>query len=283
MNETLFQLLHIDRFGVRSLIDVLVLAAIIYQILRIFRGTRAFRMLGGILVLVFAYILTEPGRYLALPTVNRVLGAVLLFAPFAIVVLFLNHIRRLLSIFGSNPFSGFVKPPASDRMIEEIVLAAAALSSRKQGALIVIEREQGLRSFAETGIAIDAVVSFDLLTTIFAPHTPLHDGAVIIAEGRIRAASCFLPLATGRRLGRDFGSRHRAAIGITEETDAVALVISEETGSIALVREGRVRRGLEPGELGITLSEWLTHVVGRRRASGHEHEPVSTPTGAPLP
>src|SRR5436309_3816591 len=245
MSHTIFQLLHIDRFGWRSLVDILVLTVIIYQLLRIFRGTRAFRMLYGILVLVIAYILTEPGRMLALPTVNRVLGALLLFTPLAIVVLFQNHIRRMLAIVGSNPLAGFTRTPAAEKIIEEIVLAAATLSSKRHGALIVLEREQGLRTFAETGIEIDAAVSYDLLTTIFMPHTPLHDGAVVIADGRIRAASCFLPLTTGPRLSHEYGSRHRAAIGTTEETDAIAVVVSEESGAISLVREGRITRGLE--------------------------------------
>ena len=287
MIETLNQLLHFDRFGWRSLVDVLLLSTIIYQILRIFRGTRATRMLSGILVLVVAYILTEPGRLLALPTVNRVLGALLLFAPFAIVVLFVNHIRRMLSLVGSNPLAGLARTPAAEKMIEEIVLAAVTLASKRHGALIVIEREQGLRSFAETGIEIDAMVSYDLLTTIFVPHAPMHDGAVIIAEGRIRAASCFLPLTTGRRLGREFGSRHRAAIGITEETDAVALVVSEETGTVALVREGRIRRGLEPHELTAALSDLLLPARRRKQkdAEGAEpsHEAGAAPAAEPLP
>jgi diadenylate cyclase len=265
MTDSLFQFLHLDRFGWRSLIDVLVLSVIIYQVLRIFRGTRAVRMLSGIFVLVAAYILTEPGRLLALPTFNRVLGAFLLFAPLAMVILFQNHIRRVLSLVGSNPLAGFSRGPGAEKMVEEVVLSLVTLASKKHGALIVIEREQGLRTFAETGIEVDAVVSYDLLTTIFMPHTPLHDGAVIIADGRVRAASCFLPLTSGRRPGGEYGSRHRAAIGITEETDAVALVVSEESGMISLMREGRVRSGLEPHELAGAISDLLLPAASRRR------------------
>lgn len=268
MSVSLLQFLHLDRFGWRSLIDILALTVIIYQILRIFRGTRAFRMLSGILVLAMAYILTGPGRTLALPTVNRVLGALLLLAPLAIVVLFQNHIRRMLAIVGSNPLAGLSRSSGGEKMVEEIVLAAATLSQKRHGALIVLEREQGLRTFAETGIELDAVVSYDLLTTIFMPHTPLHDGAVVIADGRIRAASCFLPLTTGARLSREYGSRHRAAIGISEETDAVALVVSEETGAVSLVREGRIRRGLEPQELRTALLQILASSHPRHRAGG---------------
>jgi diadenylate cyclase len=270
MSHSLVQFLHLDRFGWRSFIDILVLAIIIYQLLRIFQGTRAFRMLSGILVLAMAYILTGPGRALALPTVNRVLGALLLLAPLAIVVLFQNHIRRMLAIVGSNPLAGLARSSGGEKMVEEIVLAAATLSQKRHGALIVLEREQGLRSFGETGIELDAVVSYDLLTTIFMPHTPLHDGAVIIADGRIRAASCFLPLTTGARLSREYGSRHRAAIGISEETDAVALVVSEETGAVSLVREGRIRRGLEPQELRAVLLQILAPAHPRRRGASTE-------------
>ena len=220
--------------------------------------------------MLFRSILTEPGRTLALPTVNRVLGALLIFTPLAIVVLFQNHIRRMLSIVGSNPLAQLTRASAAGKMIDEIVLAAATLSSNRHGALIVLEREQGLRTFAETGIVLDALVSYDLLTTIFKPHTPLHDGAVIIAEGRIRAASCFLPLTADPRGARDYGSRHRAAIGITEETDAVAIVVSEETGAISLVRQGRVRGGLEPQELSAALSSILLPSHARRKLEAAE-------------
>lgn len=265
MLETILQFLHFDRFGWRSLVDILILTAIIYQILRIFQGTRAFRMLYGILVVVAAYLLTSPGRTLELPTVNRILGALLLFTPLAIVVLFQNHIRRVLAIFGTNPLAGLSRTSSAERIVNEIVLAAATLASKRHGALIVLEREQGLRTFAETGNLLDANVSYDLLTTIFMPHTPLHDGAVIIADGRIRAAACFLPLSANPREGRQYGSRHRAAIGITEETDAVAIVVSEETGFISLVREGRIRGDLEARELGAALSEILAPSSRRRR------------------
>jgi len=276
--QSFAQFLHLDRFGWRSLFDILVLSVIIYQILRIFRGTRAFRMLSGILVLAIAYILTGPGRALSLPTVNRVLGALLLLAPLAIVVLFQNHIRRMLAIVGSNPLAGLQRSTGNEKMVEEIVLAAATLSQKRHGALIVLEREQGLRTFAETGIELDAVVSYDLLTTIFMPHTPLHDGAVVIADGRVRAASCFLPLTTGARLSREYGSRHRAAIGISEETDAIALVVSEETGAVSLVREGRIRRGLEPQELRAALLQILAPSHPRRRGTA---EPGAAMAAAP--
>lgn len=274
MTEAIIQFLHFDRFGWRSAVDILILTIIVYRILRIFQGTRAVRMLSGILVLVVAYILTTPGRILELPTVNRILGALLLFTPLAIVVLFQNHIRRMLAVFGTNPLAGLTRTPAAEKMVNEIVLAAATLASKRHGALIVLEREQGLRTFAETGNLLDAVVSYDLLTTIFMPNTPLHDGAVLVADGRIKAAGCFLPLSTGPRPGREYGSRHRAAVGITEETDAVAIVVSEQTGFISLVSEGRMRRGLEPRELSAALLDILSPPATRRRFAWPWSRPV---------
>jgi uncharacterized protein (TIGR00159 family) len=179
----------------------------------------------------------------------------------------------MLAFVGSNPFAQLTRAPGEAKLVDEIVLAAATLAQSRHGALIVLEREQGLRTFAETGIVLDAIVSYDLLTTIFMPHTPLHDGAVIIADGRIRAASCFLPLTTDPRGARDYGSRHRAAIGITEETDAIAIVVSEETGTVSLVREGRVRKGLEPQDLNAALAAIL--VPATKRRPGREGGEVS--------
>jgi diadenylate cyclase len=280
MMETILQLLHFDRFGWRSLVDILILAGIVYLILRVFRGTRAVRMLYGILVLSFAYFLTAPGRILELPAVHRVLGALLLLLPLAIVVLFQNHIRRVLAIFGTNPLAGLARGSFSERTVREIVLAVGTLAARKHGGLIVFEREQGLRSFAETGIVLEAAISYDLLTTIFMPHSPMHDGAVIIADGRIRAAACFLPLSTSPRLGREHGSRHRAAAGITEETDALAIVVSEETGRVSLVQGGRLRSGVEMDEIAEVLGEALALTGGRLRfARGRPPRPAGLAGG----
>jgi diadenylate cyclase len=201
-------------------------------------------MLVGVIFLVLAYWASGLAQGLQLRTVHRVLGSFLFYIPFAIIVIFQDTIRRALAGLGRNPFRLF-SSPLTDPMIQDVALAVVTLSSRRHGALIVIEREQGLREQAETGIALDAVLTYDLLINIFAPNTPLHDGAVIVSDGRVRAAACFLPLGGGGDLTRELGTRHRAAIGITEETDALAIVVSEETGTISICDDREIHRGLD--------------------------------------
>jgi diadenylate cyclase len=161
------------------------------------------------------------------------------------VVIFQNTIRRGLASFGSIFPMRKIYTSQPARVVESVVLAARSLAQRKIGALIVIGRDQGLRQFIETGIQLDAAVSYDLLVNIFIPKTPLHDGAVIIQEGRIVAASCFLPITSHPMLSKEFGTRHRAAIGVTEETDAVTVVVSEERGEVSAAFEGRIYRDLD--------------------------------------
>ena len=168
------------------------------------------------------------------------LNGFLIVLPFAIIVLFQHEIRRALADFGRNPLVRFGRQERIESSLQEIVLAATTLSSRRIGALIVIERLQGLRNYVENGIRLDAVVSYDLLLTIFNPDTPLHDGAVIVQDDRIAAAACFLPLTSNPELSKGYGTRHRAALGITEETDAVAVVVSEETGRISVAVDGEL-------------------------------------------
>ena len=225
------------------LLDIFLLAFIIYRLFLLIRGTRAVQMfLGVIFLLVFYWV----AGLFGMETVHRVLGNILFYIPFAIIVIFQNTIRRALASFGTNPL---LRPTQPVHLIDELILAARSLAQRKIGALIVIEREQGLRNFIETGILIDAIVSYDLLLNIFIPRTPLHDGAVIIQEGRIRAASTFLPLTTHPALSKDFGTRHRAAVGVTEETDAIAVVVSEERGEVSLAFQGRMFRDLDDESL----------------------------------
>jgi len=242
--RTFLDLTHLDQFGWVDLLDVLLLAVVIYYLVLLIRGTRAVQMLVGVIVLVLAYWasgLPEGGN---LRTVHRVLGSFLFYVPFALIVIFQDTIRRALAGLAKNPFR-LLAPPLTESMIQEIALATTTLSARRHGALIVVEREQGLRDQAETGIRVDAVLSYDLLINIFAPHTPLHDGAVIVSDGRIKAAACFLPLGGGRELTRELGTRHRAAMGIAEETDALAIVVSEETGTISICDGARFIRGLD--------------------------------------
>ena len=223
-------------------VDILLLAVLIYSLARLIRGTRAVQMLTGVVLILVAERATS---LLHLRGMHRVLTWIVAVVPFAVVVIFQNTIRRLLSALGRNPFFRLLYTPFAERFVDEVVLAASALASKRIGALIVFEREQGLMNFVETGILIDGVLSYDLLINIFQPRTPLHDGAVIVREGRVVAAGCFLPLTGDPQLSTEFGSRHRAAIGITQETDAVALVISEERGAMSLALDGQILRDLD--------------------------------------
>ncbi len=244
MLERLATAIHYREINGQSLLDVLVLAVIIYQLLLLIRGTRVVQMMAGVVAVVVAHFLTRPGL-LHLPAVHAVLGTLLLYIPFAVIVLFQNPIRQALTRVGRNPFSGLLPRSRQENIAEEVALAAVSLASKRLGALIVIERELGLRVFYETGIALDAVVSYDLLLNIFTYGSPLHDGAAILSENRIKAASCYLPLTMDPTLSRAFGTRHRAAIGITQESDALAVVVSEERGIVSLAEGGRIVEDLD--------------------------------------
>ena len=232
--------------------DILIVAFIIYQVLILIRGTRAVQMALGLSVLVgFFYF----SRWSRLETVSWLLTNILPYFVFAIIVVFQAEIRRALAHFGKTTFfSGFSSIHRND-FYDEIALVATTLASRKTGALIVIQRDIGLKSYVESGIAMDAVMSYDLLVTVFNPDVPLHDGAVIIQNNRIAAAACFLPLTVKPRLSRELGTRHRAAIGVTEETDALAVIVSEETGVISFAHDGEIERFLDAETLKIRLRE----------------------------
>jgi diadenylate cyclase len=221
-------------------------------------------MLLGILFVGAVYWVAQVAE---LPTLRRILESLLIFLPFAIIVLFQHEIRRALASFGRNPLWGFSRLQQVESTFNEIVLAVTTLSSRRVGALIVIERLDGLRTYAENGIELDAVVSYDLLISIFTPDTPLHDGAVIIQGDRVAAAASFLPLTLNPELSKDFGTRHRAALGISEETDAVAVVVSEETGVISLAFDGELVRGLDPKTLRNDLYKYLISEVRPERTA----------------
>jgi len=244
MIERIAAALQFDNLDLHSLVDIVLLALITYQLLRLIRGTRSVNVMIALGVLVVLHLLTGPG-VMGLNAMHTVLSVVLTYVPLAAIVLFQNQIRRFLSNLGRNPLSAFFPRRADDDLIEEVSLAAAALASKRLGALIVIERDQGLRSFWETGIFLDAALSYDLLMNIFTLRSPLHDGAAIIAEGRIKAASCYLPLTINPSLSRTYGTRHRAAFGISEESDALCVVISEERGVISLVDRGEVLENLD--------------------------------------
>ncbi|HEY3177196.1 MAG TPA: diadenylate cyclase CdaA [Candidatus Polarisedimenticolia bacterium] len=234
--------------------DILILAYLIYQLVLLIKGTRAVQMMTGVVFIISAYFVAG---MLQLTTVQRFLGYLLYWIPFAVIVIFQNTIRRAFSRFGRNPFSRLLSRPQGEALINELVLASTSLSSRKIGGLIIVEREQGLRNYIETGIALDALLSYDLILSIFSPGSPLHDGAIVVQEGRIRAASCFLPLTAHPVLSKEFGTRHRAAIGISEETDAVAVVISEERGTVSVTFEGRIIEDVDAIHLRDLLKEFL--------------------------
>jgi diadenylate cyclase len=237
--------------------DILIVSILIYEALKLIRGTRAMQMaIGSVLVLFLFYT----SRLFPLQTVNWLIRSVLSYIVFAAIVLFQSDIRRALSHLGRAPFFRyFARSERTAETIEEILTATSLLAKDSVGAIVVIEREIGLRNYVESGIRIDAAVSYDLLTTIFQPDTPLHDGAVIVQDERIAAAACFLPLSVNPKLDRDLGTRHRAAIGLTEECDAVAVIVSEERGEISLSTRGRLERRLTTEELRARLQSLIMH------------------------
>lgn len=242
-----------------DLLDIAIVSVMVYELLLLIRGTRAVQMAlsGGFLIGLFFL-----SQWLQLETVNWVIRNLAGYVVFAIIVLFQADIRRALAHFGRAPFFRyFERGQSADETIEELVSTAANLSAHRTGALIVVERQIGLRNYIEGGIPLDALVTYDLLGSIFHPGSPLHDGAAIIQGDRVAAAACFLPLTVNPKLGREFGTRHRAALGLTEENDAIAIVVSEETGSISLVRDGKIDRGLSPE----ALRTELRTLLGRRR------------------
>jgi diadenylate cyclase len=238
----LYQWLDLTRLTWNDALDILIVAIIIYQALVLLRGTRGAQMALGILVIMVFYYLS---RRWHLETVQWILTNLLPFFFLAIIIIFQAEIRRALASIGKNPFWRSLTPVRISDVYDEIVLTVTDLSSQRIGGLIVLEREIGLKNYIESGIALNAQLSYDLLMTIFNPHTPLHDGAVIVQQNKIAAAACFLPLTLDPRLSKELGTRHRAAIGVTEETDAVAVVVSEETGVISIAVGGQIERDLD--------------------------------------
>lgn len=245
-----------------DVLDILIVAFVIYELLQFIRGTHAVQMALGGLVLVTLY---WTSRWADLETLNWLLRTFMPYVVFGIIVVFQSEIRKVLAHLGKKLPWAF-SPEKKEETIDEVVLAATTLASQKTGALIVIEREMGLRSFIETGISLDAVLTYDLLISIFNPGTPLHDGAVVIQGDRVAAAACFLPLTVNPELSRTLGSRHRAAIGVTEDTDALAVVVSEETSQVSLVAGGEIRRALDARALKQALLEALEVGAGEARA-----------------
>lgn len=241
-----------------DVLDIALVSILVYELLLLIRGTRAVQMaLSGGFILGLFFL----SQWLELETVNWVIRNLAGYVVFAIIVLFQSDIRRALAHFGRAPFFRyFERAQSTDETIEELVITAANLAARRTGAIIVIERQIGLRNYIEGGIPLDALVTYDLMASIFHPGSPLHDGAAIIQGDRVAAAACFLPLSVNPRVSRELGTRHRAALGLTEENDAVVIVVSEETGSISLVRDGSLKRGVSPE----ALRTELRSLVGSR-------------------
>ena len=252
----------IDRlslFGWKDLIEVAIIAYLFYRLLLLLRRTRAMRMVWGLLVLGLIGLFANLAGF---RTLGWLLSTVNAYIVIAIIVLFQNDIRRMLTTLGGTAyFRSMLGRARGIDPIDEIVTAATGLAANRHGAIIVFEREMSLRQYADAGIELDATASYDLLVSIFNPSTPLHDGAVVMQQGRVAAAACFLPLTMNPRLSRELGSRHRAAIGLTEETDAVAVVVSEETGKISIVVDGQLTRGLDGNELADRLRDLLGFVA----------------------
>jgi diadenylate cyclase len=245
-------------------LDIFLVALLIYQVLTMIRGTRAAPMLAGLALLALTVYLARIGE---LTTLNWVVSRLLPYVVFALIVVFQSEIRHVLANLGRR--LSLARSSSSDGdSYDDIVLAANLFSQNQTGALIVIEREIGLRTHIESGVPLDARLSYDLLATIFRPSAPLHDGAVIIQKDRIAAAACFLPLSMNPMLSTQLGTRHRAGIGITEETDAIAVIVSEETGAISMAIGGKIERDLTVEQLRERLSTEL-----RRYMS-----PVTLPT-----
>jgi diadenylate cyclase len=247
-----------------TVLDILLVALIIYEVLVMIRGTRAAPMLAGLAAVAAAFYLARIGE---LATLNWLVSHLLPYIVFALIVVFQSEIRHVLSDVGRRV--SFLRGSAVEGdSYDDIVLAANLFSQHQTGALIVIEREIGLRTYIESGVAMDARLSYDLLATIFRPSAPLHDGAVIIQKDRLAAAACFLPLSMNPVLSTQMGTRHRAGIGITEETDAIAVIVSEETGAISMAVGGKIERDLTVEQ----LREHLSNELRRYMA------PVALPT-----
>jgi diadenylate cyclase len=272
----LTELLQRPRVTFWDVVDIMIVSIVVYELLKLIRGTHAVQMGMGIVFLVGLFYFS---RGFQLETLNWLIRNVVGYVVFAAIVLMQADIRRALVHIGRAPFFRVFRrldrSVSDDDTVEELVVAATTLAARRTGALIVIERSIGLRNYIESGIPLDARLTYDLLVSIFQATSPLHDGAVIVQNDRIAAAACFLPLTINPRLSRELGSRHRAAIGITEENDAVAIVVSEETGVISLVMNGDIERAIQPDELRLRLAALIRQRRGAERVREAEYPSLS--------
>jgi diadenylate cyclase len=248
---------YVPRLTPGAVVDILLVAYLIYQLILVVRGTRAAHILLGLALLVALYYVSRLAEF---DTLHSILSHLVPYSVLAIIILFQAEIRRTLGRLGRRPFFRTIQI-AREEPYDDVLLAVTHLSQSRVGALIVIEREIGLRTFVESGVPLDARLSYDLLMTIFHPGGALHDGAVIIQQDRIAAAACFLPLTTNPALASQLGTRHRAAIGVTEESDCIAFVVSEQDGRISMASAGAIELGLDPKRLG----SYLKTMAARQR------------------
>ena len=253
----------IRQFRWQDLVDIILMSIIFYRLLLIIKGTRAAQMLIGLGVLLFASLLS---RYLELYTIDWLIQSFWAQIVIAIIILFQPEIRRALAQMGETQFLHTLTSAEELKSLEEIVRATIALSNRKIGALIAIERDTSLKDFVEMGTILDAKVSKEVILSIFHPTSPIHDGAVVIKGNRIIAAGCFLPITTSPEISRSLGTRHRAGIGLSEETDAVIIIVSEETGTISMGINGKLETRLDMGMLRDVLTDLFTTKKVRRSA-----------------
>ena len=270
MNQVLDFFESVSRdISIIAVFDIFLVSFLFYKLFQLIRGGRAFQMVVGTILLVLLFFAS---RWAELTALNWLLRNSLAYIGFAVIVLYQQELRRGLANLGRAPlFSlfSFLNPVASKGTLDEIVFSMLTLAGRRMGAILVLERDIGLRSYIEGGTILDAVVTYDLLLSIFNPKSPLHDGAVIIQGDRAAAAACFLPISINPQLSKKLGTRHRAAIGITEDTDAVAIVVSEETGLVSFVNDGAIASKLD----GDALRQKL------REAFGQEARPVPANEG----
>jgi len=242
-----------------DLFEILLVTVVLYRLYMTMRGTLAVSLFAGLLGLLFIQFLVQVTDMKVLQSMFSALTDIYVLAA---IIVFQPEIRRVLIILGQTPLLRRILVPVEKaEIVPEIVASVNTICQQKLGALIVFKRTNGLRSYIETGESLQATISSNLLVSIFHPSGPLHDGAVIIADNRIEAACCILPVSRSKRLGGQFGTRHRAAVGLTEETDAFVVVVSEETGKISVAEKGVMISGLTVNELKSHLAEALTHRV----------------------
>lgn len=248
----------LSRLDLRAALDILIVATLIYSLLKLLRGTRAVQMLVAVAMLV---LFDWGARWARLEMVEWLLTTLLPYVAIALIILFQPEIRRALSRVGRNLSMMKFTSHNPKAIYDDIVMAAEYFSQNRIGALIVVERQAGLRTYIESGVPLDAKLSYDLLVSIFRPGSPLHDGAVIIEGSRVAAAGCFLPLSLNPMISKQLGTRHRAAIGVTEDSDCIVVLVSEETGAMSVASGGAIETKLTPEE----LSDRLSEMASRRR------------------